>query len=89
MKEFKEYEIASTMHQLARALMYIHSLGFAHRDVKPENIMIGNDGELKLIDFGLATKYNRVTLRDSPTKKTHRRTCKPQYLSPEMMVKNI
>ncbi len=39
---------------VAGALSHAHSSDIIHRDVKPENIMIGNDGVLKLMDFGIA-----------------------------------
>lgn len=44
------------MLQLVDAVAYIHSKGMYHRDIKPENIFLTYDGDLKLGDFGLATK---------------------------------
>ncbi len=40
--------------QVVRALAYAHSLGVVHRDVKPENILIGDFGEVYLADWGIA-----------------------------------
>ncbi|KAI9342578.1 kinase-like domain-containing protein [Obelidium mucronatum] len=44
---------AFVVSQVARALRYIHGMDMAHKDVKPANILIGNDGSVKLADFGL------------------------------------
>lgn len=38
--------------QLVSALFYIHSHRILHRDMKPQNILIGKDGKIKLCDFG-------------------------------------
>ncbi|KAG9138602.1 hypothetical protein Leryth_012939 [Lithospermum erythrorhizon] len=40
--------------ELVLALEYIHSLGIVHRDIKPDNILIAQDGHIKLTDFGLS-----------------------------------
>ncbi|XP_017039419.1 putative glycogen synthase kinase-3 homolog [Drosophila ficusphila] len=43
------------MYQLLRSMAYLHSLGFCHRDIKPQNMLLDSDsGVLKLCDFGSA-----------------------------------
>lgn len=40
--------------QVAMGLDYAHSMGVVHRDIKPDNIMLNKNGEVKITDFGLA-----------------------------------
>ena len=47
-------EAAGIVRQLASALGALHTNGVLHLDLKPANIMIGSDGRVRLIDFGIA-----------------------------------
>ena len=43
--------------ELICAIESVHRMGFIHRDIKPDNILIGSDGHIKLTDFGLCTGF--------------------------------
>lgn len=52
--------------QLCNALTIAHKAGIIHRDIKPHNIMITNDGNVKITDFGIAKAVNNATIVTSP-----------------------
>jgi eukaryotic-like serine/threonine-protein kinase len=52
-------------HQLATALEYMHGLGVAHRDVKPQNVLIAEDGTVRLSDMGSAREGLGETARSA------------------------
>lgn len=43
--------------QLAKGIHYLHKNNIIHHDIKPENILITNNNQLKICDFGLAVQY--------------------------------
>ncbi|KAJ7977527.1 wee1-like protein kinase [Quillaja saponaria] len=56
-KLFTEKQVLLALHQIAKALQFIHERGIAHLDVKPENIYVKN-GVYKLGDFGCASLHD-------------------------------
>jgi nucleotide-binding universal stress UspA family protein len=76
-------EIARLGQAIARALSSVHAQNVIHLDVKPENVMLRDDGTAVLIDFGLAH------LADSPdlvAEEVVRPMGSPQYVSPEQLL---
>ena len=74
-------------HDVALGLAMAHRLGIIHRDVKPQNVLVGRDGSIKLTDFGIASVYKdisagRVTTTGQTMGSTH-------YYSPEQAQSNI
>ncbi len=74
---------------LAAALRAVHAAGVVHRDVKPENVMLTSGGDVKLIDFGIASlaEASAGTESEPPKRLTHHGTVMGTfpYMAPEQM----
>ncbi|MBZ5560869.1 MAG: protein kinase [Acidobacteriia bacterium] len=65
--------------QTCRGLHYAHQRGIVHRDVKPANIVVLNDGQVKIVDFGIAR------ISDASMTRTGIILGTPMYMSPEQV----
>ncbi len=73
-------EVFRYMDQMLSALGYAHHQGIIHRDIKPSNIMLTSDGNIKLMDFGIARAAT-----DSQLTRTGATLGSLHYMSPEQL----
>ena len=73
-------DVARLAAELLDALRYIHGAGVLHRDVKPQNVLIAEDGSAKLTDFGIAQPRDATSLTQ-----TGKVLGTERYLAPEVM----
>lgn len=71
------------MKSMAETLNYLHNQGLIHRDIKPDNMMLTHDCEIKIIDFGLARKKNESDEADKKVFGTL------SYTAPERFTKKV
>jgi serine/threonine protein kinase/TolB-like protein/Tfp pilus assembly protein PilF len=72
-------QAAQLMAKLARTIHYAHEHGILHRDIKPGNILLDEEGEPHLTDFGLA----RLAEKESNVTRTTEALGTPSYMAPE------
>ncbi|SCU77830.1 LADA_0A02432g1_1 [Lachancea dasiensis] len=78
-----EHYIGIIMRELLTALMHIHRDGVIHRDIKAANVLITNDGHVKLCDFGVAAQLSQTKIRRQTMAGT------PYWMAPEVIMEGV
>ena len=77
-------QVFAVMHGVLQALDYAHRHAIVHRDMKPENVLISDEGMVKVADFGIARLTDDSGVGGTATK-TGTTVGTPQYMSPEQV----
>ena len=78
---FSEIEIATFMEMVLKGLIYLHDLNIIHRDIKGQNLLVTEDGCVKLSDFGVGIKLTDKEYR-------HSKKGSPYWMSPQVVLQN-
>ncbi|KAL8654631.1 MAG: hypothetical protein Q9210_001388 [Variospora velana] len=77
--QLPEHEAIRLFRQIIAGLSYCHRFNICHRDLKPENILLDSNGNIKIVDFGMAVLQ--------PTNRKLKTACgSPNYAAPEVIV---
>jgi serine/threonine-protein kinase len=78
-------QVFAMMHGVLQALDYAHRHSIVHRDMKPENVLISDEGAVKVADFGIARLTDDSASPGNTATKTGTTVGTPQYMSPEQV----
>ncbi|XP_026163764.1 serine/threonine-protein kinase PLK4 [Mastacembelus armatus] len=79
---FSEDEARHFMHQIVKGMLYLHTHGILHRDLTLSNLLLTNNMNIKIADFGLATQLKL------PNEKHFTMCGTPNYISPEVATRS-
>ena len=71
--------VVAIVYKVVKALHYAHTRGVVHRDIKPSNILLTQDGDVRIVDFGIAL------VADSDISRLEGVAGSPAYMSPEQV----
>ncbi|UCH94512.1 MAG: protein kinase [Candidatus Aminicenantes bacterium] len=83
-KGLKEYEVIKYMIQVSKGLKEIHRRGIVHLDLKPKNLMLAREGEIKILDFSISKMTDELI---KPRTHAYAEGTLP-YMAPEQLSEN-
>jgi serine/threonine protein kinase len=78
-------QAVTIVHQACLGLAEAHAMGIVHRDVKPENVFVETDGQIKVLDFGLARSFDGTPVVGVNATDAHLVVGTPHYSQPEQL----
>lgn len=78
--------VADVIRQAAEGLAHAHSKGMVHRDIKPDNLLVNLDGQVKILDLGLARFFKTIDEESLTLKHDERVIGTADYLAPEQAI---
>lgn len=94
-KMLKDYQTDSVhfakfiVKNVLSGLLALHDAGYIHRDIDPSNIMLTDDGHVKLIDFGISKQMSKLTTNDKALTTAGVFMGKAEYAAPELAIGDL
>lgn len=85
----KESTVVQIIKRVLAGIMALHDKGYIHRDIDPSNIMVTKEGNLKMIDFGIAKDVSNLNTHDGLRTSAGKFIGKAEYAAPELVLGDV